>query len=146
MVPRVIELALTDMPSLEQAQAWVEPASQRQQQAYNQLSAQQKQEHWQRMAQKQQGAQVLYRVCIPQLDTVAHDPLDPGKRYHDGIWVESDPGTGTGMLFNVTGDTSSKTFLSSCMTGSLREKHIIKLKDGYSSSTGRRSHVDSDRA
>lgn len=30
--------------------------------------------------------------------------MDPTKRYHDGIFIETDPTTGQGTLFNVTGD------------------------------------------
>lgn len=49
-------------------------------------------------------AKQYYRALKPELDTVAHDPLDPPKRYHDGIFIETDPATGLGTLFNVTGD------------------------------------------
>ncbi|KAJ5240217.1 hypothetical protein N7468_004836 [Penicillium chermesinum] len=44
------------------------------------------------------------RVFTPEFDTVAHDHLDPAKRYHTGIFVERDPEIGLGDLFNVTGD------------------------------------------
>ncbi|KAJ5688499.1 hypothetical protein N7462_002891 [Penicillium macrosclerotiorum] len=53
-------------------------------------------------------ASQLYRVFIPQFDTVANDPLDPGKRYHDGIFVETNQQTGEGKLYHVTGDIISK--------------------------------------
>lgn len=43
-------------------------------------------------------------AIIPQFDTVAFDPLDPEKRYHDGVFVK-EVGNGTqGSLFHVTGD------------------------------------------
>ncbi|RJE22490.1 hypothetical protein PHISCL_05176 [Aspergillus sclerotialis] len=45
-----------------------------------------------------------YRVFKPELDTAAHDPLDPVKRYHEGVFVETDPASGQGTLFHVTGD------------------------------------------
>ncbi|GBF59831.1 hypothetical protein TMEN_2226 [Trichophyton mentagrophytes] len=45
-----------------------------------------------------------YRVYKPGLDTAAFDPLDPEKRYHEGILVETKPGYGKGTLFHVTGD------------------------------------------
>ncbi|KGO73505.1 hypothetical protein PITC_044240 [Penicillium italicum] len=44
------------------------------------------------------------KVFTPEFDTVAHDPLDPPKRYHTGIFIETDPGTLRGELFHVTGD------------------------------------------
>ncbi|KAF3490593.1 uncharacterized protein GIQ15_00110 [Arthroderma uncinatum] len=45
-----------------------------------------------------------YRVYKPELDTAAFDPLDPVKRYHEGIFVELNAVTGSGTLFHVTGD------------------------------------------
>ncbi|KAL3474391.1 hypothetical protein BJX99DRAFT_178167 [Aspergillus californicus] len=45
-----------------------------------------------------------YRVLIPELDTVAPDPLDPDKRYHVGIFVETNPEDDAGIMFHVTGD------------------------------------------
>lgn len=45
-----------------------------------------------------------YKVSTPELDTVAPDPLDPPKRYHTGIFVETDRDTLRGALFHVTGD------------------------------------------
>ncbi|OJD12814.1 hypothetical protein ACJ73_09294 [Blastomyces percursus] len=53
--------------------------------------------------QQAQGQSGQYRVYIPQLDTASPDPLDPQKRYHEGIFVETDP-DGRGTLFHVTGD------------------------------------------
>lgn len=44
------------------------------------------------------------RVYKPELDSVAPDPLDPPKRYHDGVFVELDHLSGTGTMFHVTGD------------------------------------------
>jgi hypothetical protein len=43
-------------------------------------------------------------VFTPELDSVAHDPLGPEKRYHTGIFVETNRSLGTGTLFQVTGD------------------------------------------
>ncbi|KAL3462787.1 hypothetical protein BJX64DRAFT_136657 [Aspergillus heterothallicus] len=43
-------------------------------------------------------------VYNPSFDTVAFDPLDPRKRYHEGVFVELDPKTRSGTLFHVTGD------------------------------------------
>ncbi|KAJ5767629.1 hypothetical protein N7533_000212 [Penicillium manginii] len=45
-----------------------------------------------------------YKVFTPEFDTVSHDPLDIPKRYHTGIFVETDPESQRGELFNVTGD------------------------------------------
>jgi hypothetical protein len=45
-----------------------------------------------------------YRVFQPELDTVAFDPLDPAKRYHTGIFVETEQELDKGTLFHVTGD------------------------------------------
>ncbi|KKZ60747.1 hypothetical protein EMCG_04596 [[Emmonsia] crescens] len=54
--------------------------------------------------QQAQGQSERYRVFRLLLDTVAHDPLDPPKRYHEGIFVETNPENGKGTLFHVTGD------------------------------------------
>ncbi|EGC48879.1 conserved hypothetical protein [Histoplasma capsulatum var. duboisii H88] len=48
--------------------------------------------------------QKWYPVFKPELDTAAHDPLDPDKRYHEGIFIETNPGNRKGTLFHVTGD------------------------------------------
>jgi hypothetical protein len=45
-----------------------------------------------------------YKVSTPEFDTVAYDPLDPPKRYHTGIFVETDAEILEGALFHVTGD------------------------------------------
>ncbi|CAG8093299.1 unnamed protein product [Penicillium salamii] len=45
-----------------------------------------------------------YKVFTPEFDTVAYDPLDPPKRYHTGVFVETDAGTLQGVLLQVTGD------------------------------------------
>jgi hypothetical protein len=45
-----------------------------------------------------------FKVFTPELDSVAHDPLDPAKRYHTGIFIQTDPSLGTGTMFQVTGD------------------------------------------
>jgi hypothetical protein len=50
---------------------------------------------------------MMYKVYKPELDSVAPDPLDPVKRYHDGVFVESIPSTEQGTLFHVTGDIIS---------------------------------------
>ncbi|KAH8424190.1 uncharacterized protein LDX57_001945 [Aspergillus melleus] len=50
------------------------------------------------------GEEIWYKVSTPEYDTVAHDPLDPPKRYHTGIFVETDPETSKGTQFHVTGD------------------------------------------
>lgn len=52
----------------------------------------------------QQRHQEWYSVYKPESDTATPDPLDPGKRYHDGIWVQHSPSTNKGPLFHVTGD------------------------------------------
>lgn len=62
-------------------------------------SPSQSQEH-----QNAQQKQKWYRVFKPELDTAAHDPLDPVKRYHEGVFVETDPKSSRGKLFHVTGD------------------------------------------
>ncbi|OAX84908.1 hypothetical protein ACJ72_00730 [Emergomyces africanus] len=53
-------------------------------------------------AQGQPGWYLL--VFKPEYDTVAFDPLDPVKRYHEGLFVETDPVSQDGTLFHVTGD------------------------------------------
>ncbi|KAJ0422344.1 hypothetical protein BJY00DRAFT_73786 [Aspergillus carlsbadensis] len=45
-----------------------------------------------------------YRVFNPSFDVAAHDPLDPAKRYHEGVFVEVDLDTNRGTMFHVTGD------------------------------------------
>ena len=45
-----------------------------------------------------------YKVSTPEFDTVAYDPLDPPKRYHTGVFVETDSEALQGTLFHVTGD------------------------------------------
>lgn len=59
-------------------------------------------------------------VFIPSLDTVAPDPLDPQKRYHEGIFVEDDPRTQKGIMFHVTGDIIAASGMR------------FELKEGYS--------------
>ncbi|KXG52103.1 uncharacterized protein PGRI_083870 [Penicillium griseofulvum] len=49
-----------------------------------------------------------YKVFTPEFDTVAYDPLDPAKRYHTGIFVETDPKTHAGDQFHVTGDVIAR--------------------------------------
>lgn len=60
--------------------------------------------HSQQQQQAQPLHQVWYRTFRPEIDSVADDPLDPGKRYHKGVFVETDPVNGRGKLFHVTGD------------------------------------------
>ncbi|KAK2768206.1 hypothetical protein FQN54_000058 [Arachnomyces sp. PD_36] len=50
------------------------------------------------------GQQEFYRVFLPEFDTVAFDPLDPPKRYHTGVFVETEPAINEGTFFHVTGD------------------------------------------
>ncbi|KAI9043444.1 uncharacterized protein KD926_003595 [Aspergillus affinis] len=50
------------------------------------------------------GGEEWYKVSTPEFDTVAPDPLDPPKRYHTGIFVETNPKALKGSLFHVTGD------------------------------------------
>jgi hypothetical protein len=50
----------------------------------------------------------FFKVFTPELDSVAHDPLDPAKRYHTGIFIQTDPSLGTGTMFQVTGDVISQ--------------------------------------
>ncbi|KAJ5088460.1 hypothetical protein N7456_012076 [Penicillium angulare] len=50
------------------------------------------------------GGDEWCKVSTPELDTVAYDPLDPPKRYHTGIFVETDAEEFRGTLFHVTGD------------------------------------------
>lgn len=50
------------------------------------------------------GQQEWYRVFKPEFDTAAHDPLDLVKRYHEGVFVETNPVNNKGMLFHVTGN------------------------------------------
>ncbi|KAK2803432.1 hypothetical protein FQN51_003539 [Onygenales sp. PD_10] len=55
-------------------------------------------------AVQQQG---WYPVSTPEFDSVAFDPLDPAKRYHEGVFIELDAATEKGTLFHVTGDIIS---------------------------------------
>ena len=48
------------------------------------------------------------RAFTPELDSVAHDPIDPTKRYHTGIFVETNPSLSTGTMHQVTGDVISQ--------------------------------------
>jgi hypothetical protein len=50
-------------------------------------------------SQYQPTQETSFRVFKPELDSVAHDPLDPTKRYHDGIFVERNHSLGTGTMF-----------------------------------------------
>lgn len=59
-------------------------------------------------SQQQSTQEMSFRVFRPELDSVAHDPLDPAKQYHDGIFVETDQSLGTGTMFQVTGDVISQ--------------------------------------
>ncbi|KAK2767025.1 hypothetical protein FQN54_006343 [Arachnomyces sp. PD_36] len=54
--------------------------------------------------QQAEEPQQWYRVLQPEFDTVAHDPLDPPKRYHTGIFIETNQTRAEGKLFHVTGD------------------------------------------
>lgn len=58
-------------------------------------------------SQPGQQQQYWYRVLRPEIDSVAFDPLDPEKRYHEGVFVEVDTEDGKGTLFHVTGDVIS---------------------------------------
>ncbi|OQE73487.1 hypothetical protein PENNAL_c0087G03537 [Penicillium nalgiovense] len=55
-------------------------------------------------SQQHQGQPQWCRVYDVQLDTAAPDPIDPVKRYHEGVFVESSSKTRDGTLFHVTGD------------------------------------------
>jgi hypothetical protein len=57
---------------------------------------------------QQSTRELSFKVFKSELDSVAHDPLDPAKRYHDGIFVETNPSLGTGTMFQVTGDVISQ--------------------------------------
>jgi hypothetical protein len=58
--------------------------------------------------QHQPTQELSFRVFKPELDSVAHDPLDPTKRYHDGIFVKTNQSLGIGTMFQVTGDVISQ--------------------------------------
>jgi hypothetical protein len=58
--------------------------------------------------QQTQSPEPFFRVFTPELDSVAHDPLDPAKRYHTGIFILTIPSLGTGTMFQVTGDIISQ--------------------------------------
>lgn len=45
-----------------------------------------------------------YKLSTPEFDKVAYDPLDPPKRYHTGIFIETDSELFEGTMFHVTGD------------------------------------------
>ncbi|RDW90430.1 uncharacterized protein DSM5745_02205 [Aspergillus mulundensis] len=70
-----------------------------------------------------------YRVFIPQIDSVAFDPLDPPKRYHEGIFVTTNDRERTGTLFHVTGDVIA--------AGGMR----YEAKDGYDPLSSRHFHA-----
>lgn len=54
--------------------------------------------------QQAEEQQEWFRVFKPEFDMVAFDPLDPAKRYHTGIYVETNQEGYEGKLFHVTGD------------------------------------------
>jgi hypothetical protein len=58
--------------------------------------------------QQTQSPGPFFRVFTPELDSVAHDPLDPPKRHHTGIFILTNPSLGTGTMFQVTGDVISQ--------------------------------------
>lgn len=93
--------------SQQQQRALLQQLNPEQQAAFHLMSTQQKLAVLQRLSQQQQQAQtqeIMYRVFRPEMDSVADDPLDPGKRYHDGVFVETDQIRTTGTMFHVTGD------------------------------------------
>lgn len=61
-----------------------------------------------------------YQVFTPEFDTVSYDPLNPPKRYHTGIFVETDPEILEGDLFNVTSDVIA----SSGMRFEVKESYV----------------------
>lgn len=77
-----------------------------QQTTFENLDSPQRKTLLQRLDQQQQQ---WYRVFRPEIDSAAHDPLDPRKRYHDGVFVELDYTTGEGTSFHVTGDIIAAT-------------------------------------
>lgn len=54
--------------------------------------------------QSQQQHQEWCRVFKPEIDSESSDPLVPGKRYHDGVFVETDLEQGKGTFFHVVGE------------------------------------------
>jgi len=58
--------------------------------------------------QQTQSPEPFFRVFTPELDSVAHDPLDPPKRHHTGIFIRTNPSLGAGTMFQVTGDIISQ--------------------------------------
>lgn len=95
------------MSSSQQPQALLQNLNPEQLRAYRQLPPEQKQAFLQRLAQQQQQQQsegVWYCVFKTEIDSAAHDPLDPVKRYHDGVFVEHESKIRRGQLYHVTGD------------------------------------------
>ena len=68
----------------------------------------------------------FYRVFTPETDTVALDPLDSAKRYHEGIFVEINPQSHEGTQFHVTG----KIIAASGMRYEEKENFIPGVSDG----------------
>jgi hypothetical protein len=59
--------------------------------------------------QQTQSPEPFFRVFTPELDSVAHDPLDLSKRYHTGVFALTNPTLGTGTMFQVIGDIISQS-------------------------------------
>lgn len=67
-------------------------------------------------------------VFNPSFDTAAFDPLDPPKRYHEGIFVEDNPITKDGIMFHVTGDIIAPSGMR------------FEMKEGYAAEVSAHLH------
>ncbi|TKA28688.1 hypothetical protein B0A50_03015 [Salinomyces thailandicus] len=90
---------------MQQQQTLLQRLSPQQRAAFQQLSPEQKRAQLQRLALQQQ--QAWYPVFKLEIDSVAPDPLETDKRYHQAIFVKTDSNSGSGRLFHVTGDIIS---------------------------------------
>lgn len=77
---------------------------------------------------KEPGSPERYMVFTPELDTVSPDPLDPPKRYHTGVFVQTDAEMGEGDLFHVTGDIIAARGMR------------FEVKDGYNPGASQHFH------
>ncbi|KAJ5229885.1 hypothetical protein N7489_010593 [Penicillium chrysogenum] len=67
-------------------------------------------------------------VFNPSFDTAAFDPLDPPKRYHEGIFVEDNPISKDGIMFHVTGDIIAPSGMR------------FEMKEGYAAEVSAHLH------
>lgn len=129
---------MSSSAQLSQQQANVlRQLSPQQQAAIRSMATEQRNAVLQQVLQKEQQAvkpkTEWCRVFKPEIDSVANDPLDPVKRYHDGVFVELDSANGKGTFFHVTGDIIAN--------GGMRYEEKRGYQPGASGRLYRNTHI-----